>query len=59
MTGGEWLVFLILVVMILCQVEELEDAYRERTKAMLRIAGVTQLEAPSRLWSWVKERMNK
>lgn len=44
MTPGDWYAVFILALMVGCQFEEMVDAYRERTEAMLRIAGVTELK---------------
>jgi hypothetical protein len=57
MTGAEWLGVFILAIMVLTQVEDLEEAYRERTAAMLKIAGVATVNEESRLLAWVKQRL--
>jgi hypothetical protein len=58
MTGIDWLAVFILAVMVLCQVEELENAYRERTEAMLRIAGIMEPNEESHLMTWVKKHIS-
>jgi hypothetical protein len=57
LTGGEWFAIFLLALGAGCQLEEMVDAYKERTEVMLRIAGITQIETPSRLWSWVKRKV--
>jgi hypothetical protein len=58
MTAGDWIGIFILAIMVLCQVEELEAAYRERTEAMLRIAGITESNEESHLLAWVKKHIS-
>jgi hypothetical protein len=57
MTIGEGLLILFLALATLCQIEEIVDAYHDRTKAMLRIAGIIEMEPSSRLWMWIKTRI--
>jgi len=62
MTTGEGLLLLFLGIMFGCSLEDAIGAYRERTEAMLEIAGIKEPDKEwwnTRLWNWLKRRTVK
>jgi len=57
MTIIEGFFILLLFIMVGCSIEEMTGAYRERTEAILKIAGIVEIEEPSKLWIYIKKKI--